>query len=39
MIVIVHIARRGFRILQIIVESFTEARQMRRKMTGRFENR
>jgi hypothetical protein len=38
MIVIMHIARKSFLALQIIVESFTEARQMRRNMTGRLEN-
>jgi len=36
--IVMLIARKGFRALQIIVESFTEARQMRRTMTGRLEN-
>jgi hypothetical protein len=38
MIVIMHVARKSFRALRILVESFTEARQMRRKMSE-FENR
>ena len=38
MIAIMLIARKSLHALQIIVESFTEARQMRRNMTGRLEN-